>query len=118
MMDDELRAKLDRFSFMVEDAKRDFGRRDMCDPVVWAILRVVQAQNDFAHAIDQANTYGVNERVVEAAIKDRRNAIAALQEVLEHAPCGFLRAGRGSSAARTHAAAERLSTLSLARARH
>ena len=38
MMDDELRAKLDRFSFMVEDAKRDFGRRDMCDPVVWAIL--------------------------------------------------------------------------------
>jgi hypothetical protein len=118
MMDDELRAKLDRFSFMVEDAKRDFGRRDMCDPVVWAILRVVQAQNDFAHAIDQANTYGVNERVVEAAIKDRRNSIAALQEVLKHEPYWFLRAGRGSGAARTHAAAERLSTLSLARARH
>jgi hypothetical protein len=117
-MDDELRAKYDRFNFMVEGAKRDFGQWDMCDPVVWAILRLVQAQTDFAHAIDQANTYGVNERVVEAAIKDRRNAIAALQEVLEHAPCGFLRAGRGSSAARTHAAAERLSTLSLARARH
>ena len=115
MMDE---AKFDRFNFVVEDAKRDFGRRDMCDPVVWAILRVVQAQNDFAHAIDQANTYGVNERVVEAAIKDRRNSIAALQEVLKHEPYWFLRAGRGSGAARTHAAAERLSTLSLARARH
>ena len=118
MMDDELRAKFDRFNFMVEDAKRHFGQWDMCDPVVWAILRLVQAQNDFVHAIDQANTYGVNERVVEAAIKDRRNSIAALQEVLKQEPCGFLRAGRGSNAARTHAAAERLSTLSLARARH
>jgi len=89
MMDDELRAKYDRFNFMVEGAKRDFGQWDMCDPVVWAILRLVQAQTDFAHAIDQANTYGVNERVVEAAIKDRRNAIAALQEVLELEPRGF-----------------------------
>ena len=88
-MDDELRAKFDRFNFMVEDAKRHFGQWDMCDPVVWAILRLVQAQNDFVHAIDQANTYGVNERVVEAAIKDRRNAIAALQEVLELEPRGF-----------------------------
>ena len=88
-MDDELRAKYDRFNFMVEGAKRDFGQWDMCDPVVWAILRLVQAQNDFVHAIDQANTYGVNERVVEAAIKDRRNAIAALQEVLELEPRGF-----------------------------
>ena len=117
-MDDELIAKFDRFNFMVEDAKHDFGRWDMCDPVVWAILRLVQAQTDFAHAIDQANTYGVNERVVEAAIKDRRNSIAAQQEVLNHEPYWFLRAGRGSGAARTHAAAERLSTLSLARARH
>ena len=117
-MDDELIAKFDRFNFMVEDAKRHFGQWDMCDPVVWAILRLVQAQNDFARAIDQVASYGVNERVVEAAIKDRRNAIAALQEVLKQEPCGFLRAGRGSNAARTHAAAERLSTLSLARARH
>ena len=62
MMDDELRAKFDRFNFMVEDAKRDFGRWDLCDPVVWAILRLVRAQSDFAHAIDQAATYGVNER--------------------------------------------------------
>ena len=89
MMDDELRAKFDRFNFVVEDAKRDFGQWDMCDPVVWAILRLVQAQNDFARAIDQVASYGVNERVVEAAIKDRRNAIAALQEVLELEPRGF-----------------------------
>ena len=88
-MDDELRAKYDRFNFMVEGAKRDFGQWDMCDPVVWAILRLVQAQNDFAHAIDQAASYGVNERVVEAAIEERRKAIAALQKALEREPRGF-----------------------------
>ena len=31
MMDE---AKFDRFNFVVEDAKRDFGQWDMCDPVV------------------------------------------------------------------------------------
>jgi len=81
--------EIERFDFVVEDAKRYFGQWDMCDPVVWATLRVVQAQNDFAHAIDQAVAYGVNERVVEAAIKERREAIAALQEALEHEPRGF-----------------------------
>jgi len=91
-MDDELRAlkrEAERFEFVVEDAKRYFGQWDMCDPVVWAILRVVQAQNDFAHAIDQVAVYGVNERVVEAAIKERRKAIAALQRSLEREPRGF-----------------------------
>ena len=91
-MDDELRVlkrEQERFDFVAEDAKRYFGQWDMCDPVVWAILRAVQAQNDFAHAMDQGAAYGVNERVVEAAIKDRRNAIAALQEVLELEPRGF-----------------------------
>jgi hypothetical protein len=34
----------DCYEFMVEDAKRYFGQWDMCDPVAWAILRVVQAQ--------------------------------------------------------------------------
>jgi len=90
-MDDELRAlkrKAERFDFVVEDAKRYFGQWDMCDPVVWATLRVVQAQNDFAHAIDQVAD-GVNERVVEAAIKERREAIAALQKALEREPRGF-----------------------------
>ena len=88
-MDDELKREVERFNFVIEDARRYFGQWDMCDPVVWAILRVVQAQNDFAHAIDQVVSYGVNERVVEAAIKERRKAIAALQETLERGPPGF-----------------------------
>jgi hypothetical protein len=88
-MDDELECKAERFEFVVEDARRYFGQWDMCDPVVWAILHVVQAQSDFAHAIDQVVAYGVNERVVEAAIKERREAIAALQEALERDPRGF-----------------------------
>jgi hypothetical protein len=77
------------FDFAAEDVKRYFGQWDMYDPVVWAILRVVQAQNDFAHAMEQVALYGVNERVVEAAIKERRGAIAALQEALEDEPRGF-----------------------------
>ena len=91
-MDDELRAlkrKAERFDFVVEDAKRYFGQWDMCDPVVWAILRVVKAQNNFAHAMEQAVAYGENDGVVEAAIKERREAIAALQEALEDEPRGF-----------------------------
>jgi len=87
-MDDGLRALAQRFDFEVKDAKRYFGQWDMCDPVVWATLRVVQAQNDFAHAIDQV-VDGANERVVEAAIKERHEAIAALQEALEREPRGF-----------------------------
>jgi hypothetical protein len=81
-MDDELRAlkrEAERFDFVVVDAKRYFRQWDMCDPVVWAILRVVQAQNDFAYAMEQVACYGVNGDVVEAAIKERREAIAALQ---------------------------------------
>src|SRR5262249_747959 len=88
-MDDALKREAERFDFVVEDAKRYFGQWDRCDPVVWAILRVVQAQNDFAYAIDQVVNYGVNERVVEAAIKERRKAIAVLQEALEREPRGF-----------------------------
>jgi hypothetical protein len=87
--DDELRALWKRYDFVVKDAKRHFGQWDGCDPVVWAILRVVQAQNDFAYAIDQAATYGVNERAVEPAIQERRDAIAALQEALEREPREF-----------------------------
>ena len=79
----------ERFHSVVEDAKRDFGQWDMCDPVVWAILRVVKAQNNFAHTMEQAVAYGENDGVVEAAIKERREAIAALQEALEDEPRGF-----------------------------
>jgi len=88
-MDDGLRALAQHFDFEVKDAKRYFGQWDMCDPVVWATLRVVQAQNDFAHAIEQSVTDGANERVVEAAIEERRQAIAALQKALECEPRGF-----------------------------
>jgi hypothetical protein len=57
----------------------------MYDPVVWAILRVVQAQNDLAHAFDRFAAYGT-ERMVEQAIAERREAVAALQKAIEEAP--------------------------------
>jgi hypothetical protein len=85
----ELKREHDRFNFVVEDAKRHFGQWDMCDPVVWAILRVVQAQSDFAYAIDQVVIYSINERIVEQTIAERREAIAALQKALEEEPRGF-----------------------------
>jgi hypothetical protein len=87
--DDELKQYMDRYDFVVEDAKRYFGEWDMCDPVVWAILRVVQAQNDLANAINQVVSYGVSERMLEAAIAERRAAIAGLQRALEQEPRGF-----------------------------
>lgn len=87
--DDWLRARFDRFEFEIEDAKRFFGQWDICDPVCWAILRVVQAQNDFAYAIEQVNCYGMDERMVEQAIAARLAAIAALQLAIEKEPRGF-----------------------------
>jgi hypothetical protein len=88
-MDDELRRELENFDLVVEDARQHFGEWDMCDPVVWAILRVVQAQNDFAHAIEEIENYGEDERMVEAAIAERIKAIAALQKAIEQEPRGF-----------------------------
>ena len=90
--DDELKVLIreqDHFHHVVKDAKRGFGEWDPCDPVVWAILRVVKAQTDFAHAIEENVAYGENDDVVEAAIEERRKAIAALQEALEREPRGF-----------------------------
>jgi hypothetical protein len=78
----------DRYNFVVEDAKRHFGEWDMCDPVVWEILRVVQAQNDLAHAINVDACYGAKP-MVEAAIAERREAIAALLRAFEQEPRGF-----------------------------
>jgi hypothetical protein len=52
-------------------------------------LRVVQAQNDFAHAIGEVTAYGEDERMVEAAIAERREAIAALQQALAQEPRGY-----------------------------
>src|SRR5262249_16193952 len=84
----QMRAEFERFNFVVEDAKRHFGQWDMCDPVVWAILHIVEAQSDFAHAIDQVVIYGVDERVVAQAIAERLAAIAALQQAIEEEPRG------------------------------
>jgi hypothetical protein len=91
-MNDELSAlkrQQNRYDFLVEDAKRHFGEWDWCDPVVWAIVRVVQAQNDLAHAICEDVTHGAPKRMVEAAIAERREAIAALRQALEREPRGF-----------------------------
>jgi hypothetical protein len=79
----ELAAQQRRFQFAVEDAKRDFGQWDMCDPVSWAILRVVEAQNDLAHVIGLVACEGINGRVLEEAIAERIKAIAALQRQLK-----------------------------------
>jgi hypothetical protein len=87
--DEELRAETKRFEFVVEDVKRYFGQWDMYDPVVWAILRVVEAQNDFAHAIDVAVNLGLDQSQLEAAIEERRKAVAALQKAIEREPRGF-----------------------------
>ena len=80
--DDGLRAKFKHFNLEIEDAKRHFGQWDICDPVVWAIIRVVQAQNDLADAIDQAANYGHKDSL-GPAIAERADAIAVLQKALE-----------------------------------
>ena len=85
MVDDELK----HFKFVVEDVKRYFGQWDICDPVVWAILRVVEGQNDLAQAIDGQVNSGLDESLLEAAIEERRQAVAALQEAIEREPRGF-----------------------------
>src|SRR5262245_10237764 len=82
---------------MVTDAKNFLGDWDMCDPVVWAILRVVHAQNDLTYAIDVvANNYNTaSPRAVEAAISERREAIAALGQVLKQRGIPMKRRWRG-----------------------
>jgi len=82
-------AACDRFDFEVEDAKRHFGQWDIVDPVSWAILRVVEAQSDLAHAITESVCYSGRERMVEQAIAERIAAIAALQRAIEEEPRGF-----------------------------
>jgi hypothetical protein len=91
-MADELSAlkrEAEHFAFVVADAKRYFGQWDSCDPVVWAIVRVVQAQNDLTNAIDVDGTYTHSPKAVEAAIAERREAIDALRQALEREPRGF-----------------------------
>jgi antirestriction protein len=91
MSDDPLRKLREHeatFKFLIVDCKRHFGQWDSCDPVAWAILRVVQAQNDLSYAIDQ-DQYGDSDHVVEAAIAERIAAIAALQDAIKQEPRGF-----------------------------
>lgn len=73
----------------MEDCKRYFGQWDRYDPVSWAILRVVQAQNDFSHAINLTVNYSADNRLLEEAIAERIKAIAALQRAIEEEPRGF-----------------------------
>jgi hypothetical protein len=77
------------FEFVVEDAKRYFGQWDPYDPVVWALLRIVEAQNDFSRAIILHECEGVGAHVLEAAIAERIEAIAALQQAIKEEPRGF-----------------------------
>jgi hypothetical protein len=85
----QIRAALQHFNSEVEDAKRNFGEWDSCDPVVWTLLRTVQAQNALAHAIAEVACYGEDERILEEAIAERLAAIAALQEAIKQEPRGF-----------------------------
>jgi hypothetical protein len=85
---DELQQQMERYKFVVADAKRHFGLWDTCDPVVWALIAVVQAQNDLAHAIEQ-DVSGGAERMVEDAISERIKAINALVKAIKDEPRGF-----------------------------
>ena len=78
-----------QFETVVEDAKRHFGQWDICDPVVWALLGVVQAQNDLAAAIDEYAKYPHAETQVEQAIEKRVKAIIGLQTAIEEEPRAF-----------------------------
>ena len=86
---DEAERDVKLFELLVDYAKRYFGQWDIEDPVVWAILRVVEAQNDLADAIGHVAGEGLDESPVEAAIAERLKAIAELQEAIKREPRGF-----------------------------
>jgi hypothetical protein len=67
----------------VADAKRHFGEWDMDDSVAWAIIAVVQAQNDLAQAICNDSRAGGARREIELAMAARIEAIKALQQAIE-----------------------------------
>jgi hypothetical protein len=86
----DIAAEQECFDFLAEDAKRFFGQWDICDPVSWALVHVVQAQNDLANAYDVYAWQGANMSMLETAFKERIDAIAALQKAIEKWPRGFL----------------------------
>jgi hypothetical protein len=63
-----------------EDAKRHFGQWDPYDPVVLALVELVQAQSDLAQAICNEAYYGGAERQVELEIEARLKAAEAIDE--------------------------------------
>ena len=77
---------MENFKFMVADAKQYFGLWDTEDPVTWALLRVVQAQNELANAFSVLCDYGHDPGIVRQAFKERAKAIAALQRALKEGP--------------------------------
>jgi hypothetical protein len=80
--------ELRNYESIVKECQRNFGRWDVCDPVVWAIVRVVQAQNDFAHAIEETIASRSDDRIFEEAAEERIKATAALQRAIEKGPHG------------------------------
>jgi hypothetical protein len=81
-LDRRIEHQNERYAFLIEEALRHFGQWDVFDPVVWAILRVVQAQNDLATAYLATATGAGPERMVDAALAERRAAIEALRQAI------------------------------------
>jgi hypothetical protein len=68
----------------IEALKEHFGHWDHCDPVVSALICLVEAQNELAAAIDGDALYGNDARLAPAR-EAREQAIADLQMAIEEA---------------------------------
>jgi hypothetical protein len=71
------------YDLLVKEALSRFGRWDVADPVVWALLHVVVAQNDLSAAYAADATRGGDydgPRMIDDAIAERREAIEALRQ--------------------------------------
>jgi hypothetical protein len=71
-----------RYELLVKEALRRFGEWDVGDPVVWKLLHVVVAQNDLSAAYLASQEVDTDEgdRMVDAALAERREAIEALRQ--------------------------------------
>jgi hypothetical protein len=78
----------DHYNFLVDECRRHFGEWDNDDPVVLALLHVVQAQNDLALAIEQTIASDSDDRIFEDAVVERIRAIEALGRAIESHPRG------------------------------
>jgi hypothetical protein len=81
--DEEFDRRVERknklYDLLVKEALRRFGEWDVFDPVVWALLHVVVAQNNLAaaYAADASGEAGMD---IDTALAERREAIEALQQ--------------------------------------